>query len=86
MSANQANKQLIYPELSYKIIGILFKVHNLLGSSYQERYYQRAIEKELKEEGIPYQKEVTVEITYVDSQIGKHILLAKLVLIRLNSR
>lgn len=39
-------KRIIYPELSYKIMGILFKVHNKLGSSYQEKYYQRAINKE----------------------------------------
>lgn len=74
MKTNQANKQLIYPELSYKIMGVLFKVHNLLGPSYQERYYQRAIEKELKDQKIPYQKQVPVEINYGNSKIGQHIL------------
>lgn len=75
MKANQANKKfIIYPELSYKIMGILFKVHNLLGPSYQEKYYQRAIEKELRDQRIPYQKEVRVEISYGDTKIGEHAL------------
>lgn len=35
--------KLIYPELSYKIIGIIYKVYNELGPGYQEKYYQKAI-------------------------------------------
>lgn len=30
---------LIYKDLSYKIVGVLFKVHNKLGTKYQEKYY-----------------------------------------------
>ena len=36
-------KDLIYPDLCYRIIGILFDVYNELGIGYQEKYYQRAI-------------------------------------------
>jgi len=39
---------LVYPELSYKIIGSIFEVFNNLGYGYQEKYYQKAIAKELK--------------------------------------
>ena len=41
--AKTIRADLIYPELSYKIIGILFEVYNDLGAGYQEKYYQRAI-------------------------------------------
>jgi len=34
-------QDLIYPELSYQIIGILFEVYNQLGSGYHEKYYQK---------------------------------------------
>ena len=40
--------KLVYPELSYKIMGILFDVHNRLGNGFEEKYYQRAVEKLLK--------------------------------------
>lgn len=35
-------KDLIYPGLSYRVMGVLFKVHNKLGPKRQEKYYQRA--------------------------------------------
>ena len=49
--------ELIYKDLSYKIMGILYKVQNKLGTKYQEKYYQRAIESELKKQKIPFEKE-----------------------------
>lgn len=68
------NKRIIYPELSYKVMGVLFKVHNKLGSSYQEKYYQRAIVKELENQKIPFNREKQIELTYEDEKIGKYFL------------
>ena len=68
------NAKLIYPELSYKILGLLFKVHNKLGSSYQEKYYQRALEQELSLQKIKFQKEFPVDIQYEGVKLGKHFL------------
>jgi len=70
----KSNRELIYPELSYKIMGILFKVHNKLGSTYQEKYYQRAIETEFKKENINYEREKMVKIIYNQNTIGKYFI------------
>ena len=64
MATNLTNKKLIYPELSYLIMGILFEVHNKLGTKYQEKHYQRAIEIKLKELKIPYEREKNVKIKF----------------------
>ena len=32
-------QDLLYPELSYQVIGVLFDVCNELGYGYQEKYY-----------------------------------------------
>jgi len=40
--------KLIYPDLSYKINGILFTVHNELGRFCNEKQYADAIENFLK--------------------------------------
>jgi hypothetical protein len=53
-----ANNKIIYSELSYKLMGILYDVQNKLGNKYQEKYYQRAIEIELKEKNVKYKKEL----------------------------
>lgn len=78
MNANnnqiKANERIIYPQLSYKLMGILFKIHRRLGNLYQEKYYQRAIEVELKKNKLFYEKEVLIKLSYADSNIGRYFL------------
>lgn len=68
------SSRIIYPELSYKIVGVLFKVHNKLGPRYQEKYYQRAIETEFDNQKIKYKKQIPVDLRYSDKIIGKYFL------------
>ena len=49
-----------YEDLSYKINGILFSVHNQLGPYGREKQYSDLIEQKLKEAGIPYQRECRI--------------------------
>ncbi len=75
MNANALEKnKIIYPELSYKIVGILFKVHSELGNKYQEKYYQRAIAIELEKQGILFKKELMVDLMYDNEKIGKYFI------------
>jgi len=71
---NAANKTIVLPELSYKLMGILFSVHNELGPSLLEKYYQRAVAKELDARRLSYEKEVSVVLTYKNEPIGKYVL------------
>lgn len=72
---NTNNKiELIYPELSYKIIGILYNIHNELGNKYQEKYYQRAIEIEFDSQKISFKKELPANLIYKGNKIGKYFL------------
>jgi len=66
--------RLIHPELSYKIMGIIFKVYNDLGYGYQEKYYQRAAALEFDKEKIRYIREKEVKLEYNDKNIGKYFL------------
>ena len=66
--------KIVYKTLSYKVVGILFKIVKELGSSYHERYYQRAIEKYLRKMNIPYQKEFKVELLIDREKIGHHFI------------
>lgn len=75
MDANVLEKnKIIHPELSYKIVGILFKVHTELGNKYQEKYYQRAIAIELEKQGIKFKKELMVDLVYNNEKIGKYFI------------
>lgn len=64
-------KDLLYPELSYQLIGILFEVYNTLGYGYQEKYYQKAIASLLKKVAIKFKEQVLVEIKVGDEIIAK---------------
>lgn len=66
--------ELLYKELSFKIIGIIFKVFNKLGYGYQEKYYQRAIAMELSKECLNYTREKEVKLNYNGAAIGKYFL------------
>ena len=55
---------LLYPEESYKINGALFEVHKELGPGLLEKVYQEALEKELKLQGIPFEREKSFTIMY----------------------
>ena len=51
-------KDVIYPELSYKINGIFFAVQNRLGRFCKEKQYCDEIEKELQNKGVAYKREL----------------------------
>ncbi|MDP3800378.1 MAG: GxxExxY protein [bacterium] len=71
--ANKEVQDLIYKDLSYKIVGIAFDVFNSLGYGMQEKYYQKAFAKELEILNIPYKKEERVILDYKESSLGSYL-------------
>jgi len=65
---------LIYPELSYKIIGILFDVYNQLGYGYQEKYYEKAVATSLKLARLNYKEQFLVPLKFKGEKIGNYFL------------
>ena len=63
--------QLVYKEESYKIIGACLEVHNELGPGFLEPVYQEALEVELTNQNIPFQREVPLPIKYKESVLNK---------------
>jgi len=62
--------ELLYPELSYELMGVLFDVHNKLGTKYQEKHYQRAIAIKLKSLNIPYKRECEMKVEFEGDKLG----------------
>jgi len=67
-------EDILYPELSYKIVGIAFDIYNSLGPDYHEKYYQRALTEELKNQRLVFQEEVPYSIIYKEKIIGRNYL------------
>ena len=68
------NIDLIYKDLSYKIIGILYQVYNELGYGYQEKYYQRAIAKLLIKNNLNYKEQLNLPVEFQGEKIGRYYL------------
>jgi len=64
----------IYPELSYDLVGIVFKVFNDLGYGYQEKTYQKAIALELKNKEVKFQEQLYSELEYDKEKIAHFYL------------
>lgn len=65
---------LIYKDLTYKIIGVLFEVYNKLGYGYQEKYYQKAIAALLKKRNVKFREQIYVPLMFNSKRIGKYFL------------
>lgn len=66
--------KLIHPELSYKITGILFAVHNELGRFLNEKQYADAIEGYLKKLKIAYEREKILPPVFEQELEGRNKL------------
>ncbi len=63
--------ELKYKEITEKIIGAAMRVHALLGNGFHEVIYQRALEIELKENEVHFQREFEMPIYYKGRMIGR---------------
>ncbi|MEK7192103.1 MAG: GxxExxY protein [Patescibacteria group bacterium] len=68
----QLEQKIIFPELSYKIVGAAFDVFNELGWGLPEKDYQLALSKELQILQIKHVREVYLPVNYKGSNIGKY--------------
>lgn len=66
------DSKLVFPELSYEINGILFKVHNELGRFLNEKQYADAVEKLLKDNKIRYEREKILEQLFEGENKGRN--------------
>lgn len=73
MPANIEPK-VIHKDLSYKIVGILFEVYNELGYGYKEKFYEKALEVALNEQGVQFKTQVPFALKFKEKIIGRNYL------------
>lgn len=65
---------LIEPELSYEIVGLVFDTFNKLGPGLKENVYQKALEQLLKQRSIEFQAQLYCPINFQDNKVGYRYL------------
>src|SRR5262249_47646058 len=74
MHANTTNKHIIFKELSYKINGLCFEVHNKLGRYRNEKQYGDALEEVFRRENIKYVREFALPINFDGEHSRRNIV------------
>ena len=69
----QQMDKVIYSELSYKVCGLCFKIHNDLGQFRSEKSYADALEEVLKTAGISYQREQSLGASFAGENERRNI-------------
>ncbi len=59
-----------HKELTEKIIGCAFKVHNALGNGFQEVIYQRSLAIEMHKQGLVFAREMDMPVYYDGIEVG----------------
>jgi GxxExxY protein len=62
--------KIIYKDVSYKIIGLCFKVHDILGRFGKEKQYCDILEEFFKSDGVQYEREKDLSMLLGESKIG----------------
>ena len=71
MQNNLRRDDLIFPELSYKIIGCAYDVFNELGYGHHEKFYQKALAIALKKQGVAFNEQVYTPLKFMNETVGK---------------
>ncbi len=68
----QVNINPLYPysDLTSKIIGCAMEVHSIMGNGFQEVVYQRALAIEMTIQGLNFNREFEMNLTYKGNDIG----------------
>ncbi len=64
--------ELVYPGLSFKLVGILFGVYNELGPGHKEKYYENAVVVALDKAGIKHKRQLCLPLTFMGSKVGSY--------------
>ena len=65
-------KDLIYPELSYQIIGCAFEVFNEVGGGHKESVYQKAMSIAFQKKNLKFQEQLYFPLKFKDNLVGKN--------------
>ena len=60
-------------ELTKKVIGCAFKIHNSLGSGFLEKVYENALRIELSGAGLRVEQQIPIQVYYQGEVIGDYV-------------
>lgn len=65
---------IVLPNLSYRVVGLLFEVHRSLGSREREKTYQKAVERALEVNGLTFEGQRSVVVEFGREKCAQYYL------------
>jgi len=69
-----SEKEIIYKDLSYKVMGAIFEVHGQLGPGFAENVYERALIEEFKKRHLSVSNQKLLKVYFKEKVVGIHKL------------
>jgi GxxExxY protein len=67
-----SNQNLLYPELSYKIIGCAYEVFNEIGGGHKEIVFHKGLSAAFRNGGLTYKENLYTPVKFHGETIGKN--------------
>ncbi len=71
---NKTRKDVLYADLSYRVMGVLFEVFKELGPGHKEKYYENAIAEGFTHAEIFFERQLYVPLSFKGKVVGKYFL------------
>ena len=72
MDGGENKIELLYSDLTYKIIGVLYEVFNELGPGFRESTYERAVAVGLDNSKLVFRRQLPYAVTYQGKLVGRY--------------
>jgi GxxExxY protein len=74
MTTRPTDEKVVYPELSFAIVGLAIDIHNQLGPGFGEDIYEKAMAYELAAHHVPFEEQKVVQVVYKGQPMGTYRL------------
>jgi GxxExxY protein len=66
-------ENLLYPDLSYQVVGLAMEVHNRLGYGFLEKVYENALMILLRKARIKAQQQCPIKVYFEGEEVGNYV-------------
>ena len=66
------NEELLYKDLTYKVIGLGMQVHTVLGHGFLEKVYENSLMVLFRKAGIFAEQQVPIKVSFEDEIVGDY--------------
>ncbi|MEF3692524.1 MAG: GxxExxY protein [Candidatus Moraniibacteriota bacterium] len=70
----KTNKEIIYPDETYEIIGMMYSIWDKIGFGHKESFYQKAVAGVFEKNKKKFREQLRLKVKMYDKEIGEYIL------------